>query len=45
VSDFNEELLDKLSEGALSDPCLITNPKLLTKDEVKQIYGEVLRKK
>jgi len=45
VLDYNEELLDKLSDGALSDPCLITNPKLLTKEEVKQIYGEVLRKK
>lgn len=45
VTTFNEELLDKLSEGALSDPCLITNPKQLTKEEVKQIYGEVLREK
>jgi alcohol dehydrogenase class IV len=45
VSEYDSDLLDKLAEGALSDPCMITNPKPLTKEEVKQIYGAVLRKK
>lgn len=45
VDTFNDELLDKLSEGALLDPCMITNPKELTKEEVKQIYGAALRQK
>lgn len=45
VDNLNEEMLEKLSDGALSDPCIVTNPKLLTKEEVVKIYGKILRKK
>jgi alcohol dehydrogenase class IV len=45
LTDLNHEIIEKLTDGALSDPCLVTNPKILTKEEVKAIYGEVLRQK
>lgn len=45
VDYANDEILDKLSEGALSDPCLVTNPKILSKKEVIRIYGQILRQK
>lgn len=45
VKDLNDEILDKLAEGALSDPCIVTNPRSLTKKEVKAVYGRILKKK
>lgn len=44
VKELDDDILDKLSEGALSDPCLVTNPKILTKEEVRRIYGRILCK-
>lgn len=35
--------LDKLADCALNDPCMVTNPRTLTKDEVKSIYERILR--
>jgi alcohol dehydrogenase class IV len=37
------EDLDRLADSALNDPCMVTNPRELTKDEVKDIYGRVIR--
>jgi len=45
VDTLNDEILDKLSEGALADPCLVTNPKLLTMKEVRAIYEKILRRR
>lgn len=46
VVDFvNDEILNKLTEGALSDPCLVTNPKVLSEKEVRSIYGQILWQK
>ena len=42
---INDSILEKLVEGALSDPCMVTNPRILTKEEVKSIYERILRKK
>ncbi len=45
VEWLSDEILDKLSDGALLDPCMVTNPAILSKDEVREIYGKVLRQK
>ena len=45
VETLDDKLLKKLAEGALSDPCIVTNPRMLTQKEVTTIYGRILRKK
>ena len=45
VEEQNDDMIEKLAEGALSDPCIVTNPRMLTQNEVTTIYGEILRKK
>ena len=35
--------LERLSEGAMNDPCMLTNPRTLEKKEVKEIYERVIR--
>jgi alcohol dehydrogenase class IV len=35
--------VDYLVENALNDPCMVTNPRVLTKEEVRIIYGRVLQ--
>ena len=35
--------VDLLAESALNDPCMVTNPRILTKEEVKEIYERVIR--
>ena len=42
VATLDEAMLDYLVENALNDPCMVTNPKILTKDEVRSIYERVL---
>lgn len=43
VENLTEDILNKLAEGALADPCIVTNPRILTKEEVKSVYGRILR--
>lgn len=45
VDAIDETLLDSLTGAALNDPCIITNPKELTPDEVKGIYETILQPK
>ena len=45
VEALAEELLEKLTESAMNDPCALTNPKALSKEEVKRVYGRILREK
>ena len=45
VENLNDEILNTLTEYAMADPCIVTNPKKLTKDEVKAIYERILREK
>lgn len=40
---ISQEQYSKLIQNALDDPCMITNPVLLTYQEVKQIYERVLK--
>lgn len=45
VEGLNDEILDKLTEEAMEDPCIVTNPKDATKDEVRAIFARVLKGK
>ena len=37
------EIIRKLTEGAMADPCMVTNPKKLTIAEVQDIYGKIIQ--
>ena len=43
VEDLSNETLDYLVANAQSDPCMVTNPKALTDQEVRSIYVRVLQ--
>lgn len=43
IDGITDNLLDKLVTATLSDPCIITNPKELTKEEIKAIYEIILK--
>ena len=43
--EYGDVEVDLLAESALNDPCMVTNPKILTKGEVKEIYERVIRRK
>ena len=43
VAGLSEQIVDYLVENALNDPCMVTNPRILTKEEVRSIYGRVLQ--
>lgn len=43
VDNLEESTIDYLVENALNDPCMVTNPRVLTKEEVRIIYGRVLQ--
>ncbi|WP_019229876.1 iron-containing alcohol dehydrogenase [Sedimentibacter sp. B4] len=44
VEALNDDILDKLSDDAMEDPCIITNPKTVTKEEIRAIFKKILRK-
>ncbi|PKM48169.1 MAG: alcohol dehydrogenase, partial [Firmicutes bacterium HGW-Firmicutes-6] len=43
VATLEKSTLDYLVNNALNDPCMVTNPRVLTKEEVRIIYGRVLQ--
>lgn len=43
VAGLSEQTVDYLVENALNDPCMVTNPRILAKEEVRSIYGRVLQ--
>ena len=43
VAGLSEQTVDYLVANALNDPCMVTNPRILTKEEVRSIYGRVLQ--
>ena len=43
VDALDASTIDYLVENALNDPCMVTNPRVLTKDEVRIIYGRILQ--
>ncbi len=45
VEDKSDEIIDRLAENALNDPCIITNPAVLDKEEIKAVYGRILKEK
>lgn len=42
VDQLDEHLLDKLVIDAMEDPCMITNPKQLSPEELRKIYERIL---
>ena len=43
VDALDPSAVDYLVKNALNDPCMVTNPRVLTKDEVRIIYGRILQ--
>lgn len=43
VDALDASTIDYLVENALNDPCMVTNPRILTKEEVRIIYGRILQ--
>jgi Alcohol dehydrogenase, class IV len=43
IEQIDENQMNKLVENAMIDPCMVTNPKKLTKQEVKAIYERILQ--
>lgn len=43
IEGLSDDILDKLSEEAMDDPCIITNPKNVTKEEIRTIFKKVLK--
>lgn len=41
IDDISDKLMDQLTVNAISDPCIVTNPKQLSTQEVKEIYGRI----
>ena len=41
IDDISDKLMDQLTVNAVSDPCIVTNPKQLSTQEVKEIYGRI----
>jgi len=39
---LSAETLDKLAERALADPCLVTNPRPVSAQEIKKLYAKIL---
>lgn len=38
------EIIDIMSHSAMNDPCMVTNPKPMTHEEVRDIYGKLFRR-
>jgi alcohol dehydrogenase len=43
VDNFTTEILEQLVTNALSDPCMITNPKEVTFQELRSIYERIFQ--
>ena len=42
---YTDSDIELLADSALNDPCMVTNPRILMKDEVKEIYERIIRRK
>ncbi len=45
VDDITPQLLDNLTTAALNDPCMVTNPKETSFEEIRSIYERILKTK
>ncbi len=45
VDELNDGIFDKLSKATIEDPCIVTNPKKITKEEIQAIYEKILKEK
>lgn len=41
-SDLSEDIIHLLVKHSLDDPCIITNPKHITEEDVMKIYGQII---
>jgi alcohol dehydrogenase class IV len=44
IEGLSDDIIDKLSEESMDDPCIVTNPKSVTKEEIRTIFKKVLKK-
>jgi alcohol dehydrogenase class IV len=44
IEELNDSIINKLSKAALEDPCIITNPKEASENEISDIFKQVLKK-
>ncbi len=42
VPSLNDAMLDQMTENALMDPCMVTNPCVLSPNDVRDIYAGIL---
>ena len=45
VNQLDRQLQDSLIENALNDPCLITNPREMNKEDAERIYDKIIQQK
>lgn len=45
IGNMNDSIYDKLVEETLEDPCLVTNPIPVTKEEIESIFRKVIHTK
>lgn len=45
VSGFTKDIIENLTKEALSDPCILTNPRTLNSEEVNKVYERILKPK
>ncbi|MDF1618785.1 iron-containing alcohol dehydrogenase, partial [Petrocella sp. FN5] len=43
VVSLTSETIDRLVENAQNDPCMVTNPRILSTEELKSVYEQILR--
>lgn len=43
-SEINNEMINKLSEAAFNDACVITNPKSTNINDIRELYGKLFSK-
>ncbi len=45
VDDLSDDALDRMTQNAMMDPCMVTNPCDLQERDVRDIYARILRSK
>jgi alcohol dehydrogenase class IV len=43
IDDISDKLLNQLAENALTDPCMVTNPRELSTDEIISVFKKIFK--
>jgi alcohol dehydrogenase class IV len=43
IDDISDKLLNQLAENALIDPCMVTNPRELSTDEIISVFKQIFK--